>query len=118
MNSLTVKQKIFLIVYPFINVALTMLLMFSCFSLCLDPGEDLACEERGTWVGFLRNSGMIIAGILMAPAMAVERVLRIFSFKNNTVLDYFLIFLSGLFYAIIFLLIYKFLMENKNQKKL
>ena len=106
--SLTKKQKVFLSIYPVVHIILAVILLFFGFSICLDPGEDAACQEQGTLIGLFRKVSMALAGILMAPGIALERALSTLSgTRISGVVDYFFIFLSGCLYAIVFLIIYK-----------
>ena len=120
MISLTKKQKLFLAVYPFVHLIIAVgFLAFGISSgFCLDPEEDMACREQGTFIGLLRIISISLAGILMAPGIMAERFFVFLSkIRIGGVIDYFFIFLSGYLYGIIFLMVYKVLIERKNGGK-
>ena len=78
----------------------------------------MACREQGTFIGLLKIISMTFAGILMALGIAVERLIVLLSgIRIGGVVDYFFIFLSGCLYRIIFLMVYKVLIERKNGGK-
>ena len=113
MEKLTKKQKIFLIIYPFLHCLSTLLF----FTMTLATGQD-GCPETDppiTWYGeVISTIGNFFACILLAPVFLLEKAgVKLHAYPPPAYIPYlYIIFLTGIWYGYIMVYTYKFLRKK------